>query len=372
MATYKVIQDIEAEDKFVGPLTLKQFIFGMGGCFFAYLSFYMATQVTPYLLFVFVPPAMLGFFLAFPWSRDQPTELWVLAKLRYYFKPRKRIWDQTGLQELVTVTAPKIVEKHLTKDFSQDEVKSRLKALAETIDSRGWAVKNASIDEVAEYNATSDRLVGTETLPQEVPDVDIATIPDVMDESSGATTSNIEHLMAEKDQQRKARIIDKMERIRRGEPLENIAADQAVSLPNVQLPPMSPADNPAEAALSAQLRASKASADLSQQHMRHIGTKDAMPTTYPQAAPTAQLPNQQSAPPQQPPQVTPNEAAAQSQPIQAQVPLASPPVAAQTTMTTPVRPDILDLAQNNDLNVATIARQSHKNDSGDEVVISLR
>ncbi|MGH7158305.1 MAG: PrgI family mobile element protein [Candidatus Saccharimonadales bacterium] len=27
MATYKVIQDIEAEDKILGPLTLRQFIY---------------------------------------------------------------------------------------------------------------------------------------------------------------------------------------------------------------------------------------------------------------------------------------------------------------------------------------------------------
>ena len=31
MATYKVIQDIEAEDKFAGPFTLKQLVFGMCG-----------------------------------------------------------------------------------------------------------------------------------------------------------------------------------------------------------------------------------------------------------------------------------------------------------------------------------------------------
>ena len=44
MATYKVIQDIEAEDKFLGPLTLKQFIFGAGGAFFAWLNFFAFTR----------------------------------------------------------------------------------------------------------------------------------------------------------------------------------------------------------------------------------------------------------------------------------------------------------------------------------------
>jgi hypothetical protein len=40
-------------------------------------------------------------------------------------------------------------------------------------------------------------------------------------------------------------------------------------------------------------------------------------------------------------------------------------------MTTPVRPDIIDLARNNDLNVATIARQANQSDDENEVVISL-
>ncbi len=44
MATYKVIQDIEAEDKFLGPLTLKQFIFGAAAVFFGYLSLFCRDQ----------------------------------------------------------------------------------------------------------------------------------------------------------------------------------------------------------------------------------------------------------------------------------------------------------------------------------------
>jgi len=39
MATYKVIQDIEAEDKLVGPLTLRQFIYAAIAAICGYLSF---------------------------------------------------------------------------------------------------------------------------------------------------------------------------------------------------------------------------------------------------------------------------------------------------------------------------------------------
>lgn len=42
-----------------------------------------------------------------------------------------------------------------------------------------------------------------------------------------------------------------------------------------------------------------------------------------------------------------------------------------STMTEQISPDILNLARNNDLNVATIARQVNKSGDNDEVVISL-
>ncbi|HLG90757.1 MAG TPA: hypothetical protein VI336_01165, partial [Candidatus Saccharimonadales bacterium] len=39
MAVYKVIQDIEAEDKLVGPLTLKGFIYALIAGFLAFINF---------------------------------------------------------------------------------------------------------------------------------------------------------------------------------------------------------------------------------------------------------------------------------------------------------------------------------------------
>lgn len=170
MATYKVLQDIEAEDKFLGPLTLKQFIFAAITVLCLYLSFFTLTKgiwIVPLMLLPFI---LVFGFLAFPWGRDQPTEVWLLAKLRYYFKPRKRVWDQTGLQELVKITAPKKAEEHLTDGLSRTEVKSRLQALADTIDSRGWVIKNVNVNMFAQPGygtpAASDRLIDPSTLPQ--------------------------------------------------------------------------------------------------------------------------------------------------------------------------------------------------------------
>ena len=166
MATYKVLQDIEAEDKFLGPLTLKQCIFAAIAIVGGYLSYILLSRGIWVMVMPLVPVIIVTGFLAFPWGRDQPTEVWLLAKLRFMFKPRKRVWDQSGIQELVHITAPPSVEQFTGDNLSQTEVKSRLRALADTIDSRGWAIKGASGQPTAIQSTTSsDRLVGPSMLP---------------------------------------------------------------------------------------------------------------------------------------------------------------------------------------------------------------
>lgn len=187
MATYKVLQDIEAEDKLVGPLTLWQFIYALASGLSIYLSAIAVMKSVPYFLIILVPIALFVGFLAVPWGGDQPTEVWALAKLRFFLKPRLRIWDQTGMTELVTVTAPKHAEQRVFTDgLSQREVRSRLHALANTLDSRGWAVKNVNVNlatTMSDYSA-SDRLVDVSTTPQDVATLDIRPDDDILDEQA--------------------------------------------------------------------------------------------------------------------------------------------------------------------------------------------
>jgi hypothetical protein len=191
MATYKVLQDIEAEDTFLGPLTLKQFIFGAIAIVSSYVCFLLITKGIWVLVIPIVPVILVMGFLAFPWGRDQPTETWLLAKIRFMFKPRVRIWNQSGIQELVKITAPPPAVQYTGDDLSQDEVKSRLKALAETIDSRGWVVKNVSAQQFANPSygmlsaaaQSSDRLIEASTLPQTQPTIDTDGIEDMFDDS---------------------------------------------------------------------------------------------------------------------------------------------------------------------------------------------
>ena len=354
MATYKVIQDIEAEDKFLGPLTLKQFIFGAGAIFFGYLSFFAIVKGAAFLTVFFIPPALLGAFLAIPWSSDQPTEVWVLAKLRFKFKPKARIWDQAGLEELVTITAPKKIEKHLTNGLDPTEVQSRLKALAETIDSRGWAVKNATLGDTT-YNLqapapqTSQRLIDLSTLPREVPEVDLNQYQDVLDEDT-TVSENFQNMIQSSADDRRQQSLDKMDRVRHGESIE------AVNQPEVhftQPPEAYQPSQPDELALSQQLKNKRAAGDLANSNLHSLSSSPAPSSTGPTAA--------------QDPVADPQSYQTTAQPV------IDEPAQPQAQMTNTPDPAILNLAQNNDWTVDTIARNAKKDDASEnEVVVSLR
>ncbi len=213
MAVYKVIQDIEAEDKLLGPLTLKQFIFAVISAGFVFVAFVAVSKLGNILVAIpFIPFIVVPAILAAPLGRDQPTDVWLAAQIRFFTKPRKRIWDQSGIKNLVTITVPKRIEKIYTDGLSQQEVKSRLQALAETIDSRGWAVKNVAVNMYATpaYAIASDRLVDPSSLPQTVPSTDISAADDIMDEVNNPTAQHFDQMVQQASAAQKEAAINRM------------------------------------------------------------------------------------------------------------------------------------------------------------------
>jgi len=371
MATYKVIQDIEAEDKLVGPLTLRQFIYALIGAASLYLGFLSATKHAAFMLAIFVPVAGVTGFFAFPWGQDQPTEVWALAKIRFALKPRKRIWDQSGAKELVTVTAPKRIERHLTNGLNQEEVHSRLNALANTIDSRGWAVKNVNVNMGALATVTtmdsSDRLVQASSLPQEVSSIDVRASDDILDESANPIAQHFQTMITASSAAHRQQLMAQMRQPAAPTPAPATATsapgqqpanywfmqqpttapgqatfvDTPVVVPGTQAQPAVTAQantpTPEEEALVAKIRAENSSQAMAYGHLKTLKTPEqlAAEDTARRAVAVAAKP-----------QVTPEEQAA-----------------------------IMNLANNDDLDVATLARQAHREaeQNGDgEVVISLR
>lgn len=94
------------------------------------------------------------------------------AQIHFFTKPKVRLWDQNDLKEVVHITVPKKEQKIYTDGLNQKQVKSRLSALASTLDSHGWAVKNIDLNtQTSGYNqpSTDDRLIGTPNI-QQVPE----------------------------------------------------------------------------------------------------------------------------------------------------------------------------------------------------------
>ncbi len=232
MATYKVIQDIEAEDKLLGPLTLKQFIFAVIAVAFAGMAFITVSKVgNPLVAIPFLPFIVIFGFLAAPIGRDQPTEVWLAARLRFLFVPRKRIWDQNGLKELVAITVPK-KDIHIYSDsLSKKEVKSRLRALSDVIDSRGWATRNVAInayDPQPQYlQQTTDRLLNQDSLPQTVPELTMGADADILDATNNPTAQHFEELVEESTVAQKKSAIDLMQQAIKQQKEADVAVQKA-------------------------------------------------------------------------------------------------------------------------------------------------
>jgi hypothetical protein len=210
MATYKVIQDIEAEDHILGPLSLRQFIFALIAVFFFYISFLLATKGAAFLDVVFIPPALFFGFFAVPFGRDQPTEVWALAKIRFFLKPRRRIWNQSGIKELVTITVPRKIERQLTDGLTQYEVQSRLKVLANTLDTRGWAVKNSFVPQITmpSANVDSERLLDINAVAQ--PSDVLPDEADVMDDLTSSTAQHFAQMIDASSKTHHQQLVDQM------------------------------------------------------------------------------------------------------------------------------------------------------------------
>lgn len=380
MSTYKVLQDIEAEDKLVGPLTLRQFIYAAISAFLLYLSFFAYTKNVAFLMVFFLPPAFLIGFLAIPWHGDQPTEIWAIAKLRFFLKPRKRIWDQSGAKDLVTITAPKKVERMLTNGLSQTEVRSRLSALADTIDSRGWAVKNMNVTVAAvpaAYNS-SDRLVDASTLPQEVSGFDVQASDDILDASANPIAQHFDTMITDAAAAHRQQLIQQMQTQISPAVLPAVPATTPTAQPNdywfmhqaapvagqatfssaaVVAPgttaaaeppsvPQAAAPTDAEEALLEKLKAENHSQTIANDHLKHIKT------------PAELLAEQQAAAQKQAAEIAAQQVAERQ----------------KAQVTSEKQAAIMDLARNDDQDIATLARRARtetKNDNG-EVVISLR
>lgn len=329
MATYKVPQDVEADDKLIGPFSFRQFIYLIIVALAGALAWGLS-QLFIGLAIIPLPIILLFGALALPLRKDQPMEIYLAAIISYYLKPHKRVWDPDGVESLIEITVPKVIEIQRSKNISQEEAEQRLGYLASIVDSGGWAIRGVGAQ------ATQNTVLNNDIF------LEAQSAEDVLDDNNMIAKSFNTMMSKESDRIRQEAIT----RMRQPE----VAPPQAAPIAAPQ--PQNPT------------------------------------SLYSVPVPAA-------APVQPNPQVTPvfnpypniqqtviqpiNDTAHESIP---QTPLATPvqpppPETPPTTSVKAVSADILNLANNPDLSIETIAKEAHRiqqkeNDMSEEVVISLR
>lgn len=407
---HKVPQDVEAEDKFFGPLTFKQFLFGGGSLISGYVIFITVTKGIWPVAFVFLPFFIFFTALAFPWSKDQPTEIWLASRIRFFLVPHKRIWNQTGMKDLVTITAPKR-EIHLYTDgLSQDQVRSRFSALATVVDTRGWAVKNIMpAGAPAMQFAPKPAMIPSDRLVAAAPDVLVSertslveNTQDIMDVQKSPVAQQFNTLIDQSTEMHRQQTLAMIQQARfHAEaqasgltlPPVQVTQPQGFSMPKAQdLWPLKKSASPKkESSLAAFQDTAVVAPGASTQIPMGMGT----PVTTVRKEDEDELLNHVKRKKQQEreqrkrghekvlrPLAEIEEEEKERAAEQAKQDLQATQSSsqddstthAQPTSTTPVDPAILNLANNDDLNVETLARQAKRDKPEDptEVVITLR
>lgn len=320
MAVYKVAQDVEADDKLIGPFSFRQFIYLIIVALAGALAWGLS-QVFVGLAIIPLPIIIFFGALALPLRKDQPMEIYLAALVSFYLKPHKRLWNPDGIESLVEITAPKVIEIQRTKSLTESEAERRLSFLADIADTQGWSVRHATAPP-PQTSMTSDVYFAAQQTE------------DVLDAGGGVSQvfdSMIDQADIKRREDMMARMHTAIDPQTTATPTEPVVAPQAPTNPQTMVLPTLPP-------------------------VQTVDPVTPVYNPYPTEIHQAML----------------QPLSAQTQPLPE--PVATPQV---TTSETRVSPDIINLANNPDLSIETIQREANriqeKEERGaDEVFISLR
>lgn len=202
MSVYKVPQDVEADDKLLGPFSPRQFVYLLVTAGLIGLAWFLFT-IFPGLIIIPLPFIIFFGLLALPIRKDQPMEAYFAAIISFNLKPNKRIWQPDGKEHLIEILAPKKPETDRTKGIRQEEAVRRLSYLADIVDSEGWAIKHA---------------VSAREGQSGLNPIDIAEDP--------ILNRNIDNLLAKQEQSRKSEILQNMNTARNLADYSGLTASQ--------------------------------------------------------------------------------------------------------------------------------------------------
>lgn len=168
MAQHRVPQDVETADKLIGFLSLKQFLFVIGGFALSFIA-YVFAKVSIFLIIPFIPFVIAFFVLGLYQRPDQPVEVYLASWINFLRSPKIRIWNQEGYEEHVVVTVPKKKLIDYSKGLSASDAQQRLRDITLKLDTRGWSTKGVMDTEgqgLISGEVKGERLVDLETIEE--------------------------------------------------------------------------------------------------------------------------------------------------------------------------------------------------------------
>lgn len=353
MAVYKVPQDVEAEDKLIGPFSFRQFIYLIIVAVGIAVAWFLG-QI--FLGLILIPMPFIIFFgaLALPLRKDQPMEIYLAAVVRFFIKPRLRLWQPEGQINLVTIIAPHSKEEVPTKSLTVDEARARLSYLSNVIDTQGWAARGVNVTDTS-LASLNDTVTA-----------EASTIDDMLDDTIGIGRQ-FTSLIEEQDAIRKRQVAQNFQ----------TALQQPQTAPQLDIPmpsqqiPLTSSANTTQPQPQPSTTGQYPNIDYNPYpSMRQSVIAPSPPASARPRQPAAQL--APAAPQQYTPQPAPVLPAA-PQPQASPHPEYQPPTQQNASGNTP-SPDIMRLANSNTLSISGLAHEAHRLEEKDdeEVIVSLR
>ena len=206
MAVYKVPQDVEAEDKLLGPFGFRQFVYmfiAVGLIVGAYFLFMYGGVLS---LFGIIPviPALFLVLISLPLRKEQPMEMWIASLFRYWTKPKTRPWESEGEDTVkIQIEAPKREERRRYRNIENAEASRRLSFLAQIVDTEGRAIKQSGLSD--------DVLIETETAPDMYDNYSFSLVYEKQqkgdEERKAALTEQLRHTVQQRDAETPGQVI---------------------------------------------------------------------------------------------------------------------------------------------------------------------
>lgn len=129
-------QNIDMEDKIIGPLTLLQFVYLIAGGVIIYIL--LNTVNTTIFWILAIPIGFLSIALAFIKIQDQPFSRFLGATVLYFVRPQRRVWQKETILETVPYPQSKAKKPEKAAEAPRKAVeKSELEKLSYILDTRG-------------------------------------------------------------------------------------------------------------------------------------------------------------------------------------------------------------------------------------------